>query len=77
MDCSAFQKTMDKNDLVTRIARWALLLEEYDYEIVHCSGQRMQHVDALSRCPVTMTTSDTLSPQDYKEPNKKTKIFKI
>ncbi|GFV76405.1 retrovirus-related Pol polyprotein from transposon 17.6 [Trichonephila clavipes] len=29
-DCSAFLKTMDKKDLVTRIARWALLLEEYD-----------------------------------------------
>ncbi|GFU70395.1 transposon Tf2-9 polyprotein [Trichonephila clavipes] len=37
-DCSAFQKTMDKIDLVTRIARWALLLEEYDYEIVHRSS---------------------------------------
>ncbi|GFW55073.1 transposon Tf2-6 polyprotein [Trichonephila clavipes] len=40
---------MDKKDLVTRVARWALLLEEYAYEIVHRSGQRMQHVDALSR----------------------------
>ncbi|GFY40373.1 retrovirus-related Pol polyprotein from transposon 17.6 [Trichonephila inaurata madagascariensis] len=60
-DCSAFQKTMDKKDLVTRIARWALLLEEYDYEIVHRSGQRMQHVDALSRYPVTIITSDTLT----------------
>ncbi|GFX72448.1 transposon Tf2-9 polyprotein [Trichonephila clavipes] len=59
-DCSAVQKTMDKKDLVNRIARWALLLEEYDYEIVHNSGQRMQHVDALSRYPVTMITSDTL-----------------
>ncbi|GFX99463.1 transposon Tf2-9 polyprotein [Trichonephila clavipes] len=60
-DYLAFQKTMDKKDLVTRIARWALLLEEYDYEIVHRSGQRMQYVDALSRYPVTMITSDTLT----------------
>ncbi|GFX30323.1 transposon Tf2-6 polyprotein [Trichonephila clavipes] len=60
-DCSAFQKTMDKKDLVTRIVRWALLLEEYDYEIVHRSGQRMQHEDALSRYPVTIITSDTLT----------------
>ncbi|GFV96508.1 retrovirus-related Pol polyprotein from transposon 17.6 [Trichonephila clavipes] len=60
-DCSAFQKTMDKKDLVTRVARWTLLLEEYDYEIAHRSGQRMQHVDALSRYPVTIITSDTLT----------------
>ncbi|GBM76597.1 Transposon Tf2-9 polyprotein [Araneus ventricosus] len=60
-DCSAFQRTMDKKDLVTRIARWALLLEEFDYEIVHRSGQRMQHVDALSRYPVAIITSDTLT----------------
>ncbi|GFW21690.1 retrovirus-related Pol polyprotein from transposon 17.6 [Trichonephila clavipes] len=60
-DCSAFQKTMDKKDLVTRVARWTLLLEEYDYEIVHRSCQRMQHVDALSRYPVTIITSDTLT----------------
>ncbi|GFV18722.1 hypothetical protein TNCV_4756091 [Trichonephila clavipes] len=60
-DCSAFQKTMDKKDLVTRVVRWTLLLEEYDYEIVHRSGQRMQHVDALSRYPVTIISSDTLT----------------
>ncbi|GFW45550.1 transposon Tf2-9 polyprotein [Trichonephila clavipes] len=60
-DCSAFQKTMDKKDLVTRVTRWTLLLEEYDYEIAHRSGQRMQHVDALSRYPVTIITSDTLT----------------
>ncbi|GBL65388.1 Retrovirus-related Pol polyprotein from transposon 17.6, partial [Araneus ventricosus] len=60
-DCSAFQRTMDKKDLVTRIARWALLLEEFDYEIVRRSGQRMQHVDALSRYPVAIITSDTLT----------------
>ncbi|GBO39603.1 Transposon Tf2-9 polyprotein [Araneus ventricosus] len=60
-DCSAFQRTMDKKDLVTRITRWALLLEEFDYEIVHRSGQRMQHVDALSWYPVAIITSDTLT----------------
>ncbi|GFW05708.1 uncharacterized protein TNCV_3407741 [Trichonephila clavipes] len=27
-DCSAFQKTMQKKELITRIARWALQLEE-------------------------------------------------
>ncbi|GFY73251.1 transposon Ty3-I Gag-Pol polyprotein [Trichonephila inaurata madagascariensis] len=51
-DCSAFQKTMHKKDLTTRIARWALQLEEFDYEIEHRAGSRMKHVDALSRYPV-------------------------
>ncbi|GFU30159.1 hypothetical protein TNCV_603851 [Trichonephila clavipes] len=50
-DCSAFQKTMQKKELITRIARWALQLEEFDYEIEHRAGSRMKHVDALSRYP--------------------------
>ncbi|GFS53175.1 hypothetical protein TNIN_384421 [Trichonephila inaurata madagascariensis] len=32
-DCSAFQKIMHKKDLITHIVRWALQLEEFDYEI--------------------------------------------
>lgn len=51
-DCSPFQKTLNKKDLVTRVARWALLLEEYDLIVEHRSGTRMKHVDALSRYPV-------------------------
>ncbi|GFV49636.1 transposon Tf2-9 polyprotein [Trichonephila clavipes] len=53
-DCSAFQKTMQKKELITRIARWALQLEEFDFEIEHRAGSRMKHVDALSRYPVMM-----------------------
>ncbi|GFY34535.1 retrovirus-related Pol polyprotein from transposon 17.6 [Trichonephila clavipes] len=44
-----------KKELITRIARWALQLEEFDYEIEHRAGSRMKHVDALSRYPVMMT----------------------
>ncbi|GFV48283.1 transposon Tf2-6 polyprotein [Trichonephila clavipes] len=56
-DCSAFQKTMQKRELCTRIARWALQLEEFDYEIEHRAGSRMKHVDALSGYPVMMRLS--------------------
>ncbi|GFT44954.1 hypothetical protein TNCV_1795761 [Trichonephila clavipes] len=42
-----------KKELITRIARWALQLEEFDYEIEHRAGSRtVKHVDALSRYPV-------------------------
>ncbi|GFY78096.1 transposon Tf2-9 polyprotein [Trichonephila inaurata madagascariensis] len=60
-DCSAFQKTMHKKDLITRIARWALQLEKFDYEIEHRVGSRMKHVDALSRYPVMIICNDTLT----------------
>lgn len=62
-DCEAFKKTMDKKDLTTRVARWALLLEEFDYEIEHRKGERMKHVDALSRYPAVMTVENVVLRQ--------------
>lgn len=60
-DCSAFEKTMQKKDIPTRVARWALLLSEFDYKIEHRPGDRMKHVDALSRHPVmTITLNDVI-----------------
>ncbi|GFU44050.1 transposable element Tcb2 transposase [Trichonephila clavipes] len=50
-----------KKELITRIARWALQLEEFDYEIEHRARSRMKHVDALSRYPVMMICNDTLT----------------
>ncbi|GFU91006.1 transposon Ty3-I Gag-Pol polyprotein [Trichonephila clavipes] len=57
----AFQKTMQKKELITRIARWELQLEEFDYEIEHRAGSRMKHVDALSRYLVMIVCNDTLT----------------
>lgn len=48
-DCSAFSRTMYKKDLCIRVARWALLLEEFNYTIEHRPGKNMTHVDALSQ----------------------------
>ena len=52
-DCQAFAMTMNKKDLCVRVARWALLLEEFNYEIEHRPGKSMRHVDALSRRPLS------------------------
>ncbi|GFY03973.1 transposon Tf2-8 polyprotein [Trichonephila clavipes] len=52
---------MQKKDPITRIARWALQLEEFDYEIEHRAGSSMKHVDALSRYPVMVVCNDTLT----------------
>jgi len=58
-DCQAFQRTLFKENLPPKVARWALMLEEFDYEIEHRSSERMKHVDALSRFPV-MLIEDTI-----------------
>jgi len=53
-DCAAFTKTLEKKELATRVARWVLLITEYDCVIKHRAGSRMPHVDSLSRYPICM-----------------------
>ncbi|GFW91653.1 transposon Tf2-9 polyprotein [Trichonephila clavipes] len=60
-DCSAFQKTMSKKQLTPKIARWALFLEDFNYEIIHRPGKQMGHVDCLSRYPVMTITYDEVT----------------
>jgi hypothetical protein len=48
-DCTAVRYTFAKRDLIPKIARWWLSVQEYDFEIEHRPGKLMQHVDALSR----------------------------
>ena len=50
-DCKAFKDTMAKKNLNSRIANWALQLEEFYCQVHHRSGTAMRHVDALSRHP--------------------------
>ncbi|GFU42688.1 retrovirus-related Pol polyprotein from transposon 297 [Trichonephila clavipes] len=73
-DCSAFQKTMQKKELITRTARWALQLEEFDYEIEHRAGSRMKHVDALSRYPVMMLIRKLAKKEGFLNPISKESI---
>ncbi|GBM12253.1 hypothetical protein AVEN_118476-1 [Araneus ventricosus] len=68
-DCVAFKQTMSKKDISSKIARQALMLEEYDYVIEHRQGTCMRHVDALSRNPVYMIIQDSLTLQIVKAQN--------
>ncbi|KAG6439129.1 hypothetical protein O3G_MSEX000509, partial [Manduca sexta] len=51
-DCNALRSTLIKRDLIPRIARWWVQLQEFDCTIEYRPGPRMAHVDALSRNPV-------------------------
>lgn len=57
-DRRAFQKTPVKKDLSSKIARWALSLEQFDFQVEHRAGEKFRHADALSRFP-DMCVEDT------------------
>ena len=57
-DCNAFTKTMEKHDMCTRVARWIIRLQDFNYEVEHRAGSKMSHVDALSRNPIMMIRDD-------------------
>ncbi|KAL0841643.1 hypothetical protein ABMA28_015295 [Loxostege sticticalis] len=54
-DCNALRTTLTKRDLIPRIARWWLLLQEYNFTVEYRPGESMRHVDALSRNPTPNT----------------------
>jgi hypothetical protein len=48
-DCNAIRITMTKRDLIPIVGRWWLLTQEYEFNVEYRAGQKMPHVDALSR----------------------------
>lgn len=57
-DCHSLAQTLQKTHLNHRITRWALQLQNYDYEVFHSPGTAMMHVDALSRSPLATTAAN-------------------
>lgn len=58
-DCNALRTTLTKRDLIPRVARWWVQLQEFDCEIEYRSGSNMSHADALSRNPVGEAREET------------------
>lgn len=58
-DCQAVVHLNTQKTINPQVARWANLLSEFDYELRHRPGERMFHVDALSRAP-TEEATDTV-----------------
>lgn len=53
-DCNALRATFLKRDLIPRIARWWLEVQEYTFEVEYRAGTKMAHADALSRNPAPL-----------------------
>ena len=48
-----------------RIQRWALLLQAYNFDLIHRSGKLLCTADALSRLPLPNCTDSTPIPTDW------------
>ncbi|XP_039310737.1 uncharacterized protein LOC113005059 [Solenopsis invicta] len=48
-DCHALVYALTKAHVNSRIARWTYRLQNYRFKVVHRKGEKMAHVDALSR----------------------------
>ena len=46
---------MTTHELTGKLARWSLLLQEYDFTVVHRAGTDNVNADCLSRYPRTST----------------------
>lgn len=64
-DCNSLKQTLEKRDINPKISRWAMYLEQYEFVIIHRSGARMQHVDALSRSNVHTLVEETYGPNVF------------
>ncbi|CAH2097483.1 unnamed protein product [Euphydryas editha] len=63
-DCNALRSTFTKKDLIPRISRWWIQFLEFDCDIEYRPGERMSHVDALSRGPIEKLGTDDLHTLD-------------
>lgn len=67
-DCSALRTSFTKKDLLPRVARWWLEVQDFNFKIEYRPGTKMVHVDALSRnlrpeidvCQIDLTEGDWL-----------------
>ncbi|CAK9813734.1 Retrovirus-related Pol polyprotein from transposon 17.6 [Anthophora plagiata] len=50
-DCSGVSSSKNTKPLIPRIPRWFLKLQEYDFELVHRTADKIPHADSLSRAP--------------------------
>ena len=63
-DHSSLRWLMNVKDATGRLARWALLLQQYNFEIIHRPGCQNGNADALSRRLYTTTILNALQQSD-------------
>lgn len=56
-DCNAVKATATKKEILPRVARWWVYLQDFNFNIVYRPGRNVSHVDYLSRNPLFVAVS--------------------
>lgn len=50
-DCIAFKQSLQKKEVPREVAGWVMFLQDFTFSVEHRPGDKLQHVDCLSRYP--------------------------
>jgi hypothetical protein len=56
---------MTNDKLTGKLARWALILQEYEFKVIHRPGITHQNADTMSRRPLTTSEDFSKARQDF------------
>lgn len=63
-DCNALKATERKKDILPRVARWWVYLQDFTFDIEYRKGTQMSHADYLSRNP-TAEVHNIVRPRNW------------
>jgi hypothetical protein len=56
---------MTNDKFIGKLARWVLILQEYEFKVIHRPGITHQNVDTMSRRPLTTFENFSEARQDF------------
>lgn len=64
-DCNALKSTERKKDLLPRVARWWVYMQDFTFTIEYRKGTMMSHADYLSRNPPVAQVNHIQKPRNW------------
>jgi hypothetical protein len=56
---------MTNDKFTSKLVRWALIFQEYEFKVIHQPSITHQNVDTISRRPFTTTEDFSKAKQDF------------